>query len=315
MVRSPRISARVSRENGHFTITGKSERMKLHVSLAPLSRNFPRNQPSWGKAMVSKTIVELRALAKSRGLKGYSRLSIAEVRRVLAPPKKPAAPKAKKPKPVVKKTAAKPAMRPLRHAPTKKTAVHPAPVPPASGSTREEPSVNLLSSAARLSSDEERVEDAKYVVTPRGIAISLRPSITDLGEDIDRLPVLREPALCLLPQKPGVLHAYWVLDPGATARQPGMKLRLCRIADDTLHVMQEITLPSERGHWYFHIDDQSEPGGFYAHLGYYRDTGEFVTAILRGIARIPSLYASGRTDRQWWVSDRKFREMYLRAGG
>ncbi len=265
--------------------------------------------------MVSKTIAELRALAKSRGLKGYSKLSIAELRRVLAQPENLAAPKAKKSKPATQKTAAKPAARSSRHVPSKKTTVRPTPVPAASGSTREEPAINLMSSAARLSSDEERVEDAKYAVTPRGITVSLRPSVTDLGEDIDRLPVLREPALCLLPQKPGVLHAYWILEPGATTRQPGMKLRLCRIADDTLHVMQEIPLPGERGHWYFHVDDQSEPGGFYAHLGYYRDTGEFVTAIHRGIARIPGLYASGRTDRQWWISDQKFREMYLRAGG
>lgn len=265
--------------------------------------------------MVSKTIAELRALAKSRGLKGYSKLSIAELQRALAQPNKPAASKAKKSKPAMKKTAAKPAARAARRPPTKKTAVRPARVPAVPASAPEEPAVNLMPGAARLSSDEERVEDAKYAVTPRGIAVSLRPSVTDLGEDIERLPVLREPALCLLPQKPGVLHAYWVLEPGAATRQPGMKLRLCRIADDTLHVMQEIPLPGERGHWYFHIDDQSEPGGFYAHLGYYRDTGEFVTAIHRGIARIPGLYASGRTDRQWWISDQKFREMYLRAGG
>lgn len=266
--------------------------------------------------MVSKTITELRTLAKSRGLKGYSKLSLAELQRMLAQPEKPSAPKAKKSKPAVKKkTAAKPAVRSARRAPTKKPAVRPVRAPSVSGSMREEPAVNLSASAARLSSDEERVEDAKYAVTPRGTTVSLRPSVTDLGEDIDRLPVLREPALCLLPQKPGVLHAYWVLEPGATARQPGMKLRLCRIADDALHVLQEIPLPGERGHWYFHIDGQHEPGGLYAHLGYYRDTGEFVTAIHRGIARIPSLYASGHTDRQWWVSDQKFREMYLRAGG
>ena len=265
--------------------------------------------------MVSKTIAELRALAKSRGLKGYSKLPIAELRRVLAQPEKATAPKTKKSKPASQKITAGIKTPSSRQTPTKKTAVRPVRVPVVSGSVHEEPAVNLMSSTARLSSDEERVEDAKYVVTPRGTAISLRPSITDLGEDIDRLPVLREPALCLLPQKPGVLHAYWVLEPGATARQPGMKLRLCRIADDTLFVLQEISLPGERGHWYFHIDGQSEPGDLYAHLGYYRDTGEFVTAIHRGIARIPSLYASGRTDRQWWVSDQKFREMYLRAGG
>ncbi|MEK7207897.1 MAG: hypothetical protein AAB134_08460, partial [Pseudomonadota bacterium] len=174
--------------------------------------------------MVTKTIAELRALAKSRGLKGYSKLSLAELQRMLAQPEKPAAPKAKKSKPSAKKTVAKPAVRSARRTPAKKTAVRPARAPSVSGSMREEPAANLSASAARLSSDEERVEDAKYAVTPRGTTISLRPSVTDLGEDIDRLPVLREPALCLLPQKPGVLHAYWVLEPGATERQPGMKL-------------------------------------------------------------------------------------------
>lgn len=167
---------------------------------------------------------------------------------------------------------------------------------------------------SRQSTEEERVESAKYAtVLPGSVA---QPAVAaDLGEDIDNLPPVTEATLCLLPQKPGVLHGYWVIPPNTPLNTRSLKLRLGRIVRDAFVIVDEISLPHERGHWYFHLDESADIGEIYLQLGYYEADGSFVTATRRGIARIPSLHPSERTDRLWWVSEKQFRAMYQRAGG
>jgi len=161
---------------------------------------------------------------------------------------------------------------------------------------------------------EEQIESAKFEMAPRGTVWVLPGAYgSDLQEDIERLPTLGEPVLCLLPQKPGVVHAYWLLHSGAQLKP--LRLRLCRVTDDTIELLDEIEIQAERGHWYFHVPESDETGNFIAQLGSYDSTGAFVTAIRRGIARIPSLYASAQMDGHWWIGDDEFRAMYLRAGG
>jgi len=245
--------------------------------------------------MNTKTLAELRALAKIMGLKGYSKLPKEELRRLLdsahknaAPPNNRAAAKQPPAQRAVSGESETPVAKPVSAAPA------PAPV---------------------VAGDEERVEIAKYAVTPPGVPFAEPALGTDLYEDIDYRPSLTEPLLCLLPQKPGILHAYWALAPGTAARQPGLRLRFARVIADTLEVLEEFALPQEHGQWYFHMDLDAGPGAFYVQLGYYDPAGRFVTAIRRGIARIPSLYASSRVDRLWWIGEEQFRAMYLRAGG
>ncbi len=257
--------------------------------------------------METKTLKQLRALAKARGLKAYARLRKAELLRLLARTRstvtkksgvktaKAMSPKKKtRAAPTGKKTATR------RRAPSRPRAQTP---PPAAGMP-----------AATLS-DQERVENAKFAVTPPGVAFTEPAFGSDLGEDIDRLPALSEPMLCLLPQKPGILHGYWWLPPGMFHVPAPHMLRLGRLVGETLEIVQEHPLPQAHGHWYFRLDAAADGGALYLQLGYYQADGSFVSAIRRGIARIPSLYASERTDRRWWVSDARFRAMYLRAGG
>jgi len=268
--------------------------------------------------MADKTLKELRALARARGLKGYSKLTRDELERRLAgnaapkmkvadapketaPAKKPASAesqssrtKSKTARPTGKKKTA-PAMKPRGVAPSAPvTAAAPEPPP--------------------LSSQEERVESAKYATVMPG---TVEPPVVsaDLDEDIEQLPPAAEPTLCLLPQKPGVMHGYWVIPPGSTPKLESLKLRLGRIVGEQYEILDEITLSHARGHWYFHLDEAADVGAVYLQLGYYEPDGRFITATRRGIARIPSLYASERTDRLWWVSEEQFRTMYLRAGG
>jgi hypothetical protein len=193
-------------------------------------------------------------------------------------------------------------------APDTRTKVHTPPAPVLT------PKWEWVTDTRRQPVDEEQVENAKYATVLPGTAAPRRDT-ADLNEDIDNLPPVTEPMLCLLPQKPGVLHGYWIVPPNSIPYPQSLKLRLGRIARDAFEIIDEIALPDVRGHWYFHLDESADVGAVYLQLGFYEPDGRFVTATRRGIARIPSLYASDRTDRLWWVSEEQFRAMYRRAGG
>jgi len=274
--------------------------------------------------MPTKNIKELRALARSRGLRGYSKLSRRELEKLLSAGngQKPAAvEKTAKASPAspVAKAKSKSASPRVKSAPARTKMTRPAVeatprmTPPAPAPALA-PKWEWAGDVQRQSVDEEQIESAKYAIVPPGTTVP-RAEAADLSEDIDNLPPVTEPTLCLLPQKPGVLHGYWVLPPDPAPRASSFKLRLGRIARDVFEIIDEIALPRERGHWYFHVDESADMDEVYLQLGYYEPDGRFVTATRRGIARIPSLYASDRTDRLWWVSEEQFRAMYRRAGG
>jgi hypothetical protein len=264
--------------------------------------------------METRTLEALRALAKAKGLKGYNRLRKDELLRRLAKaqsaPVKPAA--KSKTRAAGKKTSSAKAAPTTRKKPpsaaTRASGIPPA-RPPAAPVATPSPGT------ARASGDEERVENAKFAMAPPGVAVIEPAFDTDLGEDIERLPAITEPVLCLLPQKPGVLLGYWRLPSEIfTARHP-LKLRLGRLQGETPEIFEEVPLPQAHGHWYFHLRDTVDTGSVYLQLGHYEPDGKFISAFRRAMARIPSLYASEQIDRQWWVSATRFRTMYLSAGG
>jgi hypothetical protein len=278
--------------------------------------------------MTTKTLTELRAQARARGLKGYSKLTRRELESLLAGSDSLKPVVAKKPEKTasVKKTSTanskatpNPAKTVLARGKKKPAAARvqtaaPAAVPP-TPIPQPVPKWEWVGEITRHSAEEERVESAKYATALPGSETPSAPVAPDLGEDIDNLPPVTEATLCLLPQKPGVLHGYWVIPPNTPLNTRSLKLRLGRIVRDVLEIVEEIPLPHERGHWYFHLDESADIGEVYLQLGYYGPDGNFVNATRRGIARIPSLHASERTDRLWWVSENQFRAMYRRAGG
>jgi hypothetical protein len=270
----------------------------------------------------TKTLKELRTLARNRGVKGYSKLSrtTLEHRLALVGERKPdagkVAPKTrKKKKPTLAKTkSAQPRVKSTRSGRAKKPTAAATRTRITTPGTPPAPTALWTADSRRLSSNEERVENAKYAtVLPGGVAPSV--AATDLGEDIDRLPPISEPMVCLLLQKPGVLHGYWVIPPGSALRSKSLKLRLERNVGDVSEAIEELHLPHEHGNWYFHFNEIEDIHAIYLQLGYYEPDGRFITVTRRGIARIPSLYASPEIDSLWSISDEKFRSMYLRAGG
>lgn len=256
-----------------------------------------------------KTLKELRTLAKARGLKGYSKLTKEQLVHLLVQPApEPVAAVGRTKKARIRKT---PAIAPSKPGPAKPATMAPvteAQSTPAAPGAAPSPAPPA---AVHFTATEEWVERTKYESRPNGRAPS--ESFAELGEDIDRLPTLSEPVVCLLPQKPGVLHAYWVL-PTAGTEQVEYKLRLCRTAGEAVNVREEIPVRSAHGSWYFHVAETDNDAGMLVQLGYYRD-GRFVSASGRSVAHLPSLYASTRTDERWWVSEADFLRMFLRAGG
>lgn len=255
--------------------------------------------------MQSETVQSLRALAKQLGLSGYSRLHKEELLKLIAAHQHITQPETVtgSQEPGLRSAAKQ---KKPRHTPEKPVDYAPSIHPPAT------PSAPLPPPATDA---EQQIESAKYAFVPPGAGTQEPAYASDLAEDIEHLPEVREPALCLLPQKPGVLHGYWVLPSASLAAIQSIRLRLAHYAGDRLTLLEEHAVSAEHGHWYFHVDEGMEPGTVYLQLGRYQPGGEFVSILQRGIARIPSLYASSQTDRRWWLSDEQFRAMYRRAGG
>lgn len=136
-----------------------------------------------------------------------------------------------------------------------------------------------------------------------------------ISEDTDRLPEPRDPQLGLLPQRPGVVQAYWVLPLELTRTLPPLHLRLLRADTDRDPLIAELPVAAGRGHHYFQFADDIDPGAVYLQLGYYDSNRQFVNAIGRSLARVPSLYAARHDPGSAQMSEAQFRALYLHAGG
>ena len=264
--------------------------------------------------MRDKTLKELRTIARRQGRSGYSRLRKDELLRLLTRKKPKSAKKRATPKPVrTRPVVSSPANR---HAAPRKRATAVARSRTA-GATARKPRRAAAARARKPAdrTDAKRDGQARPAIMPAGLDLPVPFVAADLGEDIESLPPLPDALLGLLPQKPGILHGYWALEPGTLRRRPDLRIRLCRIRNRVLDVLDEIPLPSDSGRWYFHVGDLAAETQLYAQLGYYGKGKIFITAIDRGIARLPSSQASAHTDADWWISEEEFGQMYVRTGG
>ncbi|MDH5649008.1 MAG: Rho termination factor N-terminal domain-containing protein [Gammaproteobacteria bacterium] len=253
--------------------------------------------------MNQKTVSELRSLAKKLGIPGYSRMRKDELIRAINTAQKSKSTKKLKTKATPRKSVKKPAVK--------------ASTTPKVEAGRKKPERESAASdrSATLSDQEQQIETAKYATSIPGSPLPPSHFAEDLAEDIESLPPIHRPRLSLLPQKPGVFHAYWVLTPGHLINQSSLRLRLSSLVQSQLHILEEISLPSDRGHWYFHADPAADTGKIYLQLGHYNDKHEFVIAIERGIVHAPRLGVSSTIDPRWWISEAEFRRLYVAAGG
>lgn len=228
--------------------------------------------------MKSRTIKKLRELAKALGIPGYSRMAKPDLEREVDGHE-------------------------AAVTPSEASTVSVNSTPTTTLPSWQEPQAHDVATA----NQEERVESTKYVAA----AEPPPPPITDLGEDIHTLPALAQPMLCLLPQKPGILHAYWV---APSAANNDLRLRLCRADIDGVDVHEEVALTADRGSFYFHVPESFDHESALVELGFYRGQ-EFVVYLSRRIRHLPTRYASDRTDQSWWIDDSDFRRQYQRAGG
>ncbi len=236
--------------------------------------------------LAEKTVQELRDLAKSLGLTKYSKLTKAQLLRLIAAAPPPAATRAaaKTPK---KQKAARGGTGTKTRSPGTAPEAH---KPRALG--RQAPAVTIGGITA-TTGEHDMPAHAK---TPP-------------------LPVRAAPMLTLRGQQPGVLHAAWSIDPARSMPLPYLRLRILTAGADSSTLLDEIPLPDLQGSRYFHLATQSGDTPLRAEIGYHSSDGRFIVMQSHTDIRLPSRQAAGHGDPQWWISEADFRELYVRSGG
>lgn len=254
--------------------------------------------------MEDKSVKDLREMARDLGISGYSKLrkdELISAIKAAQTPKRAAGSKAGS-----KAKTATPT-KSTKSAKTSKQVAR-ADKPTATGASTPIPETGSVNG-----NEEQRIENAKYVTGTVG-ATRRTQYPPDLGEDIDHLPSLSEPRLTLLMQKPGVLLASWMLEPGHCARQPGLRLRLGVLADQQFKVSQEVEIDHDQGSYYFHVDPSWPLTEIYLQLGSYEAGGRFAIAIRRGIVRLPRLLALTALGVNWALEETEFESVVAQSG-
>jgi hypothetical protein len=245
--------------------------------------------------LAEKTVQELRDLAKSLGLTKYSKLTKAQLLRLLAAAPPPAATRAAASKAAVKTPKKQKAVRGGTGGQVRSSRVPPAArTPRAAG--RPAPALNVGGITAATPASGEKDDTAALAKTPP-------------------LPVRAAPMLTLRGQQPGVLHAAWSIDPARSMPLPYLRLRILTAGADNSTLIDEIPLPDLQGGRYFHLATESGDTPLRAEIGYHSSDGRFIVMHTHTDVRLPSRQAAGRGDPQWWISEADFRELYVRSGG
>ena len=262
------------------------------------SKHTTRSKPR----LAEKTVQELRALAKSLGLTKYSKLTKAQLLRLIAAASPPvqaqAAPSKAVTKTPKKKNAAQ--RRPRAHA-----------VSPNAPSVARKPRTVGRLAPQRVTASNASIAKVATVSTPSASeenAASAFPGTSPL-------PPPAAPMLTLRGQKPGVLHAAWSIDPSRSMPLPYLRLRILKANADNTSIVDEVSLPGLQGSRYFHLAAEFCDIPLRAEIGYQSSDGRFIVMRRHADIRLPSRLAAGRGDPQWWISETDFRELYLHCGG
>ncbi len=261
------------------------------------SKHTTRSKPR----LAEKTVQELRALAKSLGLTNYSKLTKAQLLRLVAAAPPPAVARAASSK-VATKVSKK--QKTTRHQTETKVV-----------SPRAQPAARKPHSVGRQAS--------QSAASKAGVGKVATASTPPAGAEDDAAtfpktspqPPLAAPRLTLRGQKPGVLHAAWSIDPARSMPLPYLRLRIIKVSADDTGVIDEISLPDLHGSRYVHVATEFCHTPLRAEIGYHSSDGRFIVMLRHADIRLPSRLAAGRGDPQWWISETDFRELYVRSGG
>lgn len=245
--------------------------------------------------LAEKSVQELRDLAKSLGLTKYSKLTKAQLLRLLAAVPPAAATRAAASKTAAKTPKKQKAARGVPGAKARSPGVPPgARTPRAAG--RQAPVLKTGDITAATPASGEEHASAAHAKTPP-------------------LPVPAAPMLTLRGQQPGVLYAAWSIDPARSMPLPYLRLRILAAGADHITLIDEIPLPDLQGSRYLHLATESGDTPLRAEIGYHSSDGRFIVMHAHTDVRLPSRRAAGRGDPQWWISEADFRELYVRSGG
>ena len=260
--------------------------------------------------MKGKTVDELRALARSRGLKGYSRLTKDGLLRLLAVKKSIASKTTAKKKKQTKagRTATTPAMK-------KKIASGSAirrrattPPPASKAKKRKIPPLPAIG-------DAEAAADAKFTIAMPGTRRPQPAPARSLREPIEQLPALPVPMLLVMQQKPGAIHVSWQLPPESVSTPDSTRLRLIQGGPGGETVVHDIPLPARRGSRYLLLATVGLQSGMTVQVGRYHANGSFHADMQRTLNRLPDAGPAGHTHPRWWISAQDFARLYLHGGG
>ncbi|MCG6975534.1 MAG: Rho termination factor N-terminal domain-containing protein [Acidiferrobacterales bacterium] len=267
--------------------------------------------------MNTKTVKELKEIAKGLGIAGYSKLLKEELLKAISAATKKAAKSNKK---AASKKASKETTTPAKTAKkktakkaAKKKTVKKAGATSSKQVSTSKPEAEIVARGVAEQNEEERIESAKFVTTAPGTEALRGQYPPDLGEDIENLPSLPEPRLTFLQQKPGVLLARWHLAPGHS-QQAALMLRIGVLADQQFYIKQEVSVNSDDGSHYFHVDPGWPAGSVYLQLGHFNASGEFVVAIRRGTVRLPRLFAHSSLGVNWALGTADFQQEVQQSG-
>ena len=260
--------------------------------------------------MKGKTVDELRALARSRGMKGYSRLTKDGLVRLLSGKKSATlvSPKTKKKK-IKAGTAAAPKAR-------KKS-----PVPRSTGKRRAAvpaPARNIQARHKKqlpAPADDQAATGAKFAIDMPGTHRAQPAAAQTLHEPIDRLPALPLPMLVVLQQKPGSVHISWQISPESPAAAGSAHLRVLQGVPGAIKVIHDVPLPATHGSRYFLLDTANPQHAITVQIGHYPANGAFITDLQHTAARLPDARPATQTHPQWWISAQDFARLYLHGGG
>jgi|GEM_PF-2604592 len=177
-----------------------------------------------------------------------------------------------------------------------------------------EPELDMVEETSHAGDDEQRIESAKYATTPPGTSPVYRRYPADLGEDIESLPRLRTHRIILLPQKPGILYAYWGLKPDESQQMQNLTLRLGRLVDKRFEVIEEIAIRRDSGGRYFQINPNVPPDSVFLQIGRYVEDGKFVLEWSTGIARVRQLLAEAPLGTKWALTMDEFESVRENSG-